>query len=191
MAGKINCDTIWTGADLVTMRDGRYNLIEDGAIAVERGNIVWLGPCADAAEIQAREHHDFGGGIITPGLIDCHTHLVFGGDRSHEFEQRLNGVSYAEIAAQGGGIISTVRATREASLEQLVSSARWRIERLLAEGVTTLEIKSGYGLDEESELRIMQAIRQIGKLIPADVFSTCLAAHATPPEFKHNPDGWI
>ncbi|QKJ86505.1 Imidazolonepropionase [Paramixta manurensis] len=191
MAGEISCDSIWTGADLVTMRDGRYNLIEDGAIAVRDGKIAWLGPRAEAATITAREHTDFGGGIITPGLVDCHTHLVFGGDRSHEFEQRLNGVSYAEIAAQGGGIISTVRATREASLEQLVSSARRRIEHLLAEGVTTLEIKSGYGLDESSELRMMRAIRQIAQEIPADVLSTCLAAHSTPPEFKQHPDGWI
>ncbi|MFS2223370.1 imidazolonepropionase [Pantoea sp. B65] len=191
MAAKLECDSLWYGADLVTMRDGQYNLIADGAMAVANGQIVWIGARAEAAAIQASERTDFGGGIITPGLIDCHTHLVFGGDRSAEFEQRLNGVSYAEIAARGGGIISTVRATRAASLDELVSSARWRIDRLLAEGVTTLEIKSGYGLDEASELRMLQAIRLLAQQIPADVQATCLAAHAFPPEFKHNPDGWI
>ncbi|MCU5772949.1 imidazolonepropionase [Erwiniaceae bacterium BAC15a-03b] len=191
MAVRIECDSLWYGADLVTMRDGQYNLIADGAIAVADGQIVWIGTRSEAADIQALQRTDFGGGIITPGLIDCHTHLVFGGDRSAEFEQRLNGVSYAEIAAQGGGILSTVRATRAASLDELISSARWRIERLLAEGVTTLEIKSGYGLDEESELRMLQAIRLLAQQVPADVLATCLAAHAFPPEFKQNPDGWV
>ncbi len=191
MAGERNCDSVWYGADLVTMRDGRYSLIEDGAIAVRDGQIVWVGTRAESALIQAHRRTDFGGGIVTPGLIDCHTHLVFGGDRSAEFEQRLNGVSYAGIAAQGGGILSTVRATRAASLDELVSSARWRIDRLLAEGVTTLEIKSGYGLDEASELRMLQAIRLLAQQVPADVVATCLAAHAFPPEFKDNPDGWV
>ncbi|MBP2170512.1 imidazolonepropionase [Erwinia toletana] len=191
MAARIACDSLWYGADLVTMRDGQYNLIADGAIAVADGQIVWIGTRSEAADIQAQQRTDFGGGIITPGLIDCHTHLVFGGDRSAEFEQRLNGVSYAEIAAQGGGILSTVRATRAAPLDELVSSARWRIDRLLAEGVTTLEIKSGYGLDEESELRMLQAIRLLAQQVPADVLATCLAAHAFPPEFKQNPDGWV
>nr|WP_154325160.1 imidazolonepropionase [Pantoea sp. 201603H] len=191
MAGELRCDSVWYGADLITMRDGQYNPITDGAIAVKDGVIVWIGPRAEAGDIQADNQTDFAGGIIMPGFIDCHTHLVFGGDRSHEFEQRLNGVSYAEIAAQGGGIISTVRATRDASLDELVSSARWRIDCLLAEGVTTLEIKSGYGLDEASEVRMMMAIRQLAQQIPADVLSTCLAAHAVPPEFADNPDGWI
>lgn len=191
MADEMRYDSLWYGADLVTMRDGHYNLVTDGAIAVQDGKIAWIGARSDAQHLPARQRTDFGGGIITPGLVDCHTHLVFGGDRSHEFEQRLNGVSYADIAAQGGGILSTVRATRAASLQQLVASARWRIDRLLAEGVTTLEIKSGYGLDEASELRMMQAIRLLAQQVPADVLSTCLAAHAIPPEFKQNPDGWI
>ncbi|MDI6936417.1 imidazolonepropionase, partial [Serratia sp. Se-PFBMAAmG] len=138
-----------------------------------------------------REHHQIDGGIITPGLVDCHTHLVFGGNRSQEFEQRLNGVSYAEIAAQGGGILSTVRATRAASQQELVASARWRLERLLAEGVTTVEIKSGYGLDEASELTMLRAIRELAETVPADVLATCLAAHGFPPEFKEDPQGWI
>jgi len=191
MADEIRCDSVWFGADVVTMRNGRYNIISDGAIAVRDGVIVWIGTRAQSTKIAATQRTDFAGGIITPGLVDCHTHLVFGGDRSHEFEQRLNGVSYAEIAAQGGGILATVRATREATLGQLVSSARWRIERLLAEGVTTLEIKSGYGLDEASEIRMLQAIRQLAQQLPVDVLATCLAAHAIPPEFEHHPDGWI
>ena len=184
-------DSLWLGADLVTMRDGRYHIISDGALAVEAGKLIWVGPRAEMPAFRPRHQHRFDGGILTPGLIDCHTHLVFGGDRSAEFEQRLNGVSYADIAAQGGGILSTVHATREASEEQLVASARWRLQRLLAEGVTTVEIKSGYGLDESSELRMLSAIRRLGESVPADVVATCLAAHAFPPEFKQHPDGWV
>ncbi|WP_034913632.1 imidazolonepropionase [Erwinia sp. 9145] len=191
MSEQHRCDSLWHGADVVTMQNGRYNIIEDGAIAVRDGNIIWVGPLRDAREINAVRRIDFGGGIVTPGLVDCHTHLVFGGDRSHEFEQRLNGVSYSDIAAQGGGILSTVRATRAASEAELVSSAAWRLQRLLAEGVTTLEIKSGYGLTHDSELRMLRAIRQLAQQTPAQIQSTCLAAHATPPEFSDNPDGWI
>ena len=188
---RSNPATVWTGADLVTMRGGKYHLIPQGALVVRAGKLVWVGPQAEMPAFQAEQHHRLAGGIITPGLVDCHTHLVFGGDRSQEFEQRLNGVSYAEIAAQGGGILSTVRATRAATEEELVASARWRLDRLLAEGVTTVEIKSGYGLDEESELRMLRAIRQLGESVSADVRATCLAAHAFPPEFKHDPDSWV
>ena len=191
MAEENSVDTLWLGADLVTMRDGNYNLIPDGAIAVRDEQIVWIGPRREMPAFKAEKRTEFAGGIITPGLVDCHTHLVFGGVRSQEFEQRLNGVSYAEIAAQGGGILSTVRATRAASQDELVASARWRLQRLLAEGVTTVEIKSGYGLDEESELRMLRAIRQLAESVPADVRATCLAAHGFPPEFKENPQGWI
>lgn len=191
MAEIRRIDSLWTGADVVTLRDGKYNLIEDGALAVEGDKLIWVGARGELPAFKARREHQFGGGIITPGLVDCHTHLVFGGDRSAEFEQRLNGVSYAEIAAQGGGILSTVRATREASEEQLVASARWRLNRLLAEGVTTVEIKSGYGLDEESELRMLRAIRRLGESLNADVLATCLSAHAIPPEYREDPDGWI
>ncbi|WP_215800254.1 imidazolonepropionase [Pantoea dispersa] len=190
MASK-QIDSLWLGADVVTMRDGRYNLIEDGAVAVDNGELVWVGPRSALPDFTPRRQQQFDGGIITPGLVDCHTHLVFGGDRSQEFEQRLNGVSYAEIAAQGGGILSTVRATRAASQQQLVDSARWRLDRLLAEGVTTVEIKSGYGLDEESELTLLRAIRELAQSVPADVQATCLAAHGFPPEFRDNPQGWI
>lgn len=191
MEQQRNCDHLWYGADIVTMRDGRYNIIENGAIAVEGQQIVWIGPYQEAGQFIPRRTTDFGGGIVTPGLVDCHTHLVFGGDRSHEFEQRLNGVSYSEIAAAGGGILSTVRATRESSLAQLVSSARHRLDVLLAEGVTTVEIKSGYGLEIASELRMLQAIRQLGQQVPAQIKATCLAAHAVPPEYKHTPDEWV
>ncbi|WP_293795827.1 imidazolonepropionase [uncultured Pantoea sp.] len=191
MAETEQIDSLWLGADIVTMRDGHYNLIADGALAVDQGKLIWVGPRRECPAFAAREQHQFSGGIITPGLVDCHTHLVFGGDRSQEFEQRLNGVSYAEIAAQGGGILSTVRATRAASQQELVASARWRLDRLLAEGVTTVEIKSGYGLDEASELTLLRAIRELAETVPADVQATCLAAHGFPPEFKDNPQGWI
>lgn len=191
MAETEQIDSLWLGADIVTMRDGHYNLIADGVLAVNQGKLIWVGPRSECPAFAAREQHQFSGGIITPGLVDCHTHLVFGGDRSQEFEQRLNGVSYAEIAAQGGGILSTVRATRAASQQELVASARWRLDRLLAEGVTTVEIKSGYGLDEASELTMLRAIRELAETVPADVQATCLAAHGFPPEFKDNPQGWI
>jgi imidazolonepropionase len=130
------------------------------------------------------EQHEFAGGIITPGFVDCHTHLVFGGNRSGEFEQRLNGVSYAEIAASGGGIISTVNATREATEEELIESALFRLRPLLAEGVTSVEIKSGYGLSIDSELKMLRVIRTLATRLPVDIKSTCLAAHALPPEYK-------
>lgn len=191
MAETKQIDSLWLGADVVTMRDGHYNLIADGALAVHHGELIWVGPRSDMPDFTARQQHRFDGGIITPGLVDCHTHLVFGGDRSQEFEQRLNGVSYADIAAQGGGILATVRATRAATQAQLVTSARWRLARLLAEGVTTVEIKSGYGLDEQSELTMLRAIRELAQSVPADVKATCLAAHAFPPEFRDNPQGWI
>ncbi|MFK8256658.1 imidazolonepropionase [Erwinia sp. AnSW2-5] len=191
MNQQLSCDHLWYGADIVTMQDGRYSIIEQGAIAVSGDEIVWVGPYAQSAHIAARQRTDFGGGIITPGLVDCHTHLVFGGDRSHEFEQRLNGVSYSDIAAQGGGILSTVRATRSASQAQLVASARQRLDHYLAEGVTTVEIKSGYGLEIASELRMLQAIRQLAQQVPAQIQATCLAAHAVPPEYQQQPDAWV
>lgn len=191
MAATQQIDSLWLGADIVTMREGRYNLVPDGALAVNKGEIVWVGPRRALPPFSARQQRTFDGGIVTPGLVDCHTHLMFGGDRSLEFEQRLNGVSYAEIAGQGGGILATVRATRAATERQLVEQARARLARLLAEGVTTVEIKSGYGLDEASELRLLRAIRTLAQTVPADVRATCLAAHGFPPEFTHQPQGWI
>ncbi|MFS7246328.1 imidazolonepropionase [Rahnella inusitata] len=185
------CDSVWRGATLVTMRDGKYNLIENGAIAVSGGQILWIGPDADCPDYPHAIEHEFDGGIITPGLVDCHTHLVFGGNRSAEFEQRLNGVSYAEIAAAGGGILSTVHATRAASEDELLAQALFRLQPLLAEGITCVEIKSGYGLSVESEIKMLRVIRRLGHMLPVEVKSTCLAAHALPPEFKDQPDDYI
>jgi imidazolonepropionase len=182
---------VWRGATLVTMQDGHYNLIENGVIAVTDGTIVWTGSADHCPDFPAAKVHEFEGGIITPGFVDCHTHLVFGGDRSAEFEQRLNGVSYAEIAAAGGGILSTVNATREASEDQLLAQALFRLQPLLAEGVTCVEIKSGYGLSVESELKMLRVIRRLGDMLPVEVKSTCLAAHALPPEFKGRADDYI
>nr|WP_208951162.1 imidazolonepropionase [Rahnella sp. ChDrAdgB13] len=186
-----HCDSVWRGAALVTMKDGHYNLIENGAIAVTGGKIVWTGSAADCPAFSDAKQHEFDGGIITPGFVDCHTHLVFGGDRSAEFEQRLNGVSYAEIAAAGGGIISTVNATRDATEDELLAQALFRLKPLLAEGVTCVEIKSGYGLSVESELKMLRVIRRLGVILPVEVKSTCLAAHALPPEFKGRADDYI
>lgn len=191
IAPPARCDSVWRGATLVTMQNGHYNQIENGAIAVTDGNIVWLGPVADCPPFPDAEQHDFAGGIITPGFVDCHTHLVFGGNRSAEFEQRLNGVSYAEIAAAGGGIISTVNATRQATEEELLESALFRLRPLLAEGVTCVEIKSGYGLSIDSELKMLRVIRKLATLLPVEIKSTCLAAHALPPEYKNRPDEYI
>lgn len=185
------CDSVWRGATLVTMRDGKYNLIENGAIAVSGGQILWIGPDADCPDYPHAIEHEFDGGIITPGLVDCHTHLVFGGNRSAEFEQRLNGVSYAEIAAAGGGILSTVNATRAASEDELLAQALFRLQPLLAEGISCVEIKSGYGLSVESEIKMLRVIRRLGHMLPVEVKSTCLAAHALPPEFKDRPDDYI
>jgi len=185
------CDSVWRGATLVTMRDGKYNLIENGAIAVSGGQILWIGPDADCPDYPHAIEHEFDGGIITPGLVDCHTHLVFGGNRSAEFEQRLNGVSYAEIAAAGGGILSTVNATRAASEDELLAQALFRLQPLLAEGITCVEIKSGYGLSVESEIKMLRVIRRLGHMLPVEVKATCLAAHALPPEFKDQPDDYI
>lgn len=188
---EIHCDSLWYGADIVTMCGGKYHLIPQGAMAVTDGKIVWIGPHSELPAFSASREVAYQGGLITPGLIDCHTHLVFGGDRSAEFEQRLNGVSYAEIAAKGGGIISTVKATRNTSEQQLLEQALFRLKPLLAEGVTCIEIKSGYGLDLESEMKMLRVARQLGELLPITVKTTCLAAHALPPEFAGRADDYI
>ncbi|QJP07311.1 imidazolonepropionase [Pseudomonas multiresinivorans] len=181
---------LWHHCHAATMKDGRYAIIEDAAIITEGERISWIGPRAELPE-RPVQSTDLGGAWVTPGFIDCHTHLVFGGDRSGEFEQRLNGVSYAEIAAAGGGIASTVRATREASLLELMSSAIKRARPLLADGVTVLEIKSGYGLDLESERRMLRAARRLEQELPVTIRTTCLAAHALPPEYAGRPDDYI
>ena len=181
-------DVLFAGARLATMAGG-YGIVEDGAVAVRDGRIAWVGPRSEAAA--ADREHDCGGLWLTPGLVDCHTHIVHAGNRSDEWEARLNGASYEDIARQGGGIMSTVRATRAASEDELLRQSAPRIEALLAEGVTTLEIKSGYGLDLASEAKMLRAARRVGELLPVDVATTFLGAHALPPEFAGRADDYI
>jgi imidazolonepropionase len=182
-------DALYTNVHLATMVDG-YGERRDAAIAVLDGYIAWLGPRTEAPD-NVRELHDGGGAWLTPGLVDCHTHIVHAGNRSDEFEARLQGASYEDIARRGGGIMSTVRATREASVEELVRQSAPRVARLLAEGVTTLEIKSGYGLDLAGEEKMLRAARRIGELMPVRVATTFLGAHALPPEFAGRADDYI
>ena len=173
------------------MQDGQYSSIESAAIVTLAQHIHWIGAEKDVPVDDYAEIIDLNGAWVTPGLIDCHTHSVFGGNRSVEFEKRLQGVSYAEIAASGGGIASTVRATREASEEQLLASALKRIRCMLKDGVTTIEIKSGYGLDYSNERKMLRVIRQVAQTLPMTVKSTCLAAHALPPEYQDQSDAYI
>ncbi|MFZ4408760.1 MAG: imidazolonepropionase [Paracraurococcus sp.] len=175
-------DRVWLNANLATMDGDGLGLIEDGAIAATGGRIAWVGPRA-ALPGPARETTDCAGAWILPGLIDCHTHLVFGGDRADEFERRLAGEDYAEILKTGGGILSTVRATRAADEATLLAAALPRARTLMAEGVTTLEVKSGYGLDTATELRQLRVARRLGAELPLSVVTTLLAAHAVPPEY--------
>jgi imidazolonepropionase len=188
------CDRLWRNARLATLDPARPGLgaIDDGMIACRDGLIAHVGPARDApAALDAREVIDCEGRWITPGLIDCHTHLVYAGDRSGEFEQRLNGVTYEEIARQGGGIASTVRATREASHADLLAAAAPRLRALVAEGVTTVEIKSGYGLDLATERRLLQVAQALGDECHVTVRRTFLGAHAVPPEFRGRADDYV
>ncbi|MFY9700395.1 MAG: imidazolonepropionase [Rhodoplanes sp.] len=178
-------DRAWLNGRIATLAADRpgIGLIEDGAIAVHGGRIVWVGVAADLpAGWDAEEKLSLDGRLVTPGLIDCHTHLVHAGSRAYEFELRLAGASYEEIARAGGGIVSTVKATRAASEDGLVSASLPRLDRLIAEGVTTVEIKSGYGLDDATEIRMLRAARQLGETRPISVTTTYLGAHALPPE---------
>lgn len=187
-------DSLWVNVHLACMRDvaSGYGEIRDAAIAVKDGKIVWLGQQADLPlTYSAAKKHDGKGCWLTPGLIDCHTHLVYAGNRSNEFEARLNGVAYEEIARQGGGILSTVRATRAATEDELLAETLPRLHAALAGGVTTLEIKSGYGLDLETEARILRVARRIGQEFPVRVKTTFLGAHALPPEFAGRADDYI
>ncbi len=177
-----------TNVRIATMING-YGPIENGSVLTQHGMIEWVG-LANAAPA-AKAVHDCGGKLLTPGLIDCHTHLVYGGNRAHEFEKRLNGVAYADIAKAGGGIMSTVRATRETSEAELLKSALKRLDSILAEGVTTIEIKSGYGLDVETELKMLRVARKLATLRPVDVKTTFLGAHTFPPEFKENHSEYL
>lgn len=169
-----------------------YGLIENAAIATTDGHIAWVGPVADVPAAHADlPRHSLGGRLVTPGLIDCHTHLVHGGDRAVEFEMRLNGASYEEVARAGGGIVSTVTATRAASLDDLIATALPRVDALLAEGVTVLEVKSGYGLDLETELRMLRAARAIATHRPVRIVTTFLGAHAVPADYADRADAYI
>ena len=186
-------DLLLTDARIATMQRGKadYGTIEDGAIAITGGMIAWIGAAAGIAGKSAAETRSLSGQWMTPALIDCHTHLVFGGDRSAEFEQRLQGVSYQEIAKSGGGILSTVRATRDTSADDLFESARKRLHMLAADGVATIEIKSGYGLDVDSELKMLEVARRLGDATDLTVCTTLLAAHAVPPEFENAADAYV
>lgn len=181
-------DVLYANARVATLADG-YGIIEDGAVAVRAGRIAWVGPRAEAPP--ALSTHDCSGLWLTPGLVDCHTHVVYAGNRSDEWEARLNGATYEDIARAGGGIMSTVRATRAASEDHLLQASLPRIRALLAEGVTTLEIKSGYGLDLETEAKMLRVARRVGELLPVDVRTTFLGAHALPPEYAGRADDYI
>lgn len=187
----MRCDTLWTDARLATLTGAGLGVGERGCIAARDGAIVYAGAVADAPAFDAAETVACEGRWITPGLIDCHTHLIHGGDRAHEFELRLAGASYEEIARSGGGIVSTMRATRDADEAGLVASALPRLDALIAEGVTTIEVKSGYGLSTDHEAKMLRAGRALVRERPVRVATTFLGAHALPPEYKDDADGYI
>ena len=183
---------ILANATIAKMEEGGYGLIPAGAVVLDGANIAWVGPLADLPKPYAQqERRDLQGRLVTPGLIDCHTHVVHAGHRATEFEMRLNGASYADVARAGGGILSTVTATRAASEADLVAAALPRVDAMIAQGVTMVEIKSGYGLDLETELRMLRAARAIGHLRPIRVRTSFLGAHAVPPEYGGRADDYI
>jgi imidazolonepropionase len=187
-------DTIWTNARLATMAPGTPGLgiIEDGCIAAKDGRIAFVGPASELpAGADATSRIDCEGRWITPGLVDCHTHLIYGGNRAQEFSMRLEGASYEDISRAGGGIASSMKATRAANEQQLVASGLKRLDHLLAEGVTTIEIKSGYGLDSETEIRCLKAARQLARERDISVVTSFLGAHAMPPEANGDKDAYI
>ena len=189
----LRVDRIWTGARIATLDPARPGLgiIESAALATRGGRIAWIGPTAEMPVFNAPERIDLEGRWVTPGLTDCHTHLVYAGNRAHEFELRLAGASYEAIARAGGGILSTVKATRAATEAELVEAALPRLDALIAEGVTGIEIKSGYGLDTDTEARQLRAARALGSLRPVTVATTFLGAHALPPEAEGDKDRYI
>jgi imidazolonepropionase len=195
MEAAMRCDTLWTDARLATMvgvgAGAEANAIEGAMIAAVEGRIVFAGPIADAPIFDADRTVNCDGRWITPGLIDCHTHLVHGGNRSAEFELRLTGASYEDIARAGGGIVSTMQATRAADEGELVRTALPRLDALIAEGLTTVEIKSGYGLTHVDEIKMLRAARKLGSERPVRIATTFLGAHALPPEFSNDPDAYI
>ncbi|MGI2110007.1 imidazolonepropionase [Shewanella frigidimarina] len=189
-------DQVWIDVNVATMDtniQGAYGVIPQAAIAIKDGKIAWVGPRSElpAFDVLATPVYRGKGGWITPGLIDAHTHLVFAGNRANEFEQRLQGATYAEIARAGGGIISTVNACRDADEAELFELGRQRLNALAREGVTTVEIKSGYGLNTETELKLLRVARELGEHHHIDVSTTFLGAHAIPPEYKDNADAYI
>ncbi len=189
-------DTLWYNARVATMVAGDvpYGLINDAAVAVSDGKISWVGRCEEMPQNAVRastEKLDCKDQLITPGLIDCHTHLVYGGHRAKEFEMRLNGASYEEVARAGGGIVSTVAATRAASADDLFDQAVNRLRGFMDEGVTTVEIKSGYGLNLDDELKMLRVARRIGCELPVNVVTAFLGAHAVPPEYSGRDDEYI
>jgi imidazolonepropionase len=186
-------ELLLTDAHIATMRAGAadYGVIEDGAIALGDGKIAWIGPQSELPDNAAASTRSLDGHWVTPALIDCHTHLVFAGDRSGEFEERLRGASYEDIARAGGGIMSTVRATRDASADALYAEALPRVQALAAEGAGTIEIKSGYGLNIESELKMLAVARRLGEATDVSVRTSLLAAHTVPPEYRDNADAYI
>ena len=183
-----------TNAKLATMepRTAAYGLVERGAVAVADGVVAWCGPAAETpSQFDGFDRQDVGGRLTTPALIDCHTHLVFGGDRAREFERRLEGASYEQIAREGGGINATVAATRGRTEDELLASALRRVDALIAEGISTLEIKSGYGLTVADELKMLRVARRIGRERPVRVVTSYLAAHSVPPEYQGRTDAYI
>lgn len=187
-------DCVLTGGRIATMRKGggSYGLIENGALVIENGRIAWVGPAAELpSSHQGLPQEALEGRLVTPGLIDCHTHLVYGGDRAREFEMRLEGASYEDVAKAGGGILSTMEATRAASENALVEMALPRLDALMAEGVTTVEIKSGYGLSIADEMKMLASARRLAEARPVQVVTTYLGAHALPPEYKGQADAYI
>ena len=192
-------DTLFVHADIATMANGRYNIIKDGAIGVANGKIQWIGPCSSlptaesnaSSQLITHEIIDCSGKWILPGFVDCHTHLIWAGSRSNEFEMRLSGASYEEIANQGGGIAATVTAVRKTSEDQLFEIASRRISHFISRGITCVEIKSGYGLDLENELKMLAVAERLDQTFPLHVSPTFLGAHALPPEYKGRADDYV
>ncbi|WP_033923192.1 imidazolonepropionase [Sphingomonas sp. 37zxx] len=187
----MRCGTIWRNARLATMMGDDLGIVDSGVVAAADGRIVYAGPAGDAPDFGPATEVECGGRWITPGLIDCHTHLVHAGNRAGEFAARLAGASYEEIARAGGGIVSTMRATRGASEDALVAGALPRLDALIAEGVTTVEVKSGYGLTAEHEAKMLHAARRLADERDVRVATTFLGAHALPPEFAGDADGYV
>lgn len=187
----MHCDTLWFNARLATMAGEALGIVEDGMIAAIGERIAYAGPASDAPDFTPDRDVDCGGRWITPGLVDCHTHLVHAGNRAGEFAARLSGASYEDIARAGGGIVSTMRATRAASENDLVAETLPRLDALISEGVTTVEVKSGYGLTPGHEAKMLRAARRLGQDRDVRVATTFLGAHALPPEFHGDADGYI